>query len=102
MGLSMTEYLLEKGDTVIAAVRRPDAMKEHQAKYGDKILVVKVDVQKQEDVDAAFQKAAETFGRIDIVYNNAGYSAVGEVEAMPMDEGKTMFEVWLSSMTSFT
>jgi NAD(P)-dependent dehydrogenase (short-subunit alcohol dehydrogenase family) len=93
MGLSMTEYLLANGHSVVAAVRRPEAMKEHQAKYGAKILVVKVDVKNPEDIDAAFKEAEETFGRIDVVHNNAGYSAVGEVEAMPIDEGKTMFEV---------
>jgi NADP-dependent 3-hydroxy acid dehydrogenase YdfG len=94
MGLSVTQYLLSKGDAVIAAVRRLESMKELQAKYGvDKLLVVKVDVRHQEDVDAAFKKAEATFGHIDVVYNNAGYSAVGEVEAMPMSDGKDMFEV---------
>jgi NAD(P)-dependent dehydrogenase (short-subunit alcohol dehydrogenase family) len=93
MGLSVTEYLLAKGDAVVAAVRRPESMQEHQVKYGaDKLIVVKVDVRNQEDVDAAFKKAEATFGRIDVVYNNAGYSAVGEVEAMPMSDGKEMFE----------
>jgi NAD(P)-dependent dehydrogenase (short-subunit alcohol dehydrogenase family) len=93
MGLSVTEYLLEKGETVVAAVRKPESMKQHQAKYSaDKLLVVKVDVQSQDDVDAAFLKAEEAFGRVDVVYNNAGYSAVGEVEAMPMSDGKDMFE----------
>jgi NADP-dependent 3-hydroxy acid dehydrogenase YdfG len=69
-------------------------MKELQAKYGvDKFLIVKVDVRDQEDVDAAFKKAEVTFGRIDVVYNNAGYGSVGEVEAMPISDGKDMFEV---------
>ena len=94
MGLSVTEYLLATGDIVIAAVRRPESMKEHQLEYGaDRFLVVKVDVKNQEDIDAAFKKAEGTFGRIDVVYNNAGYSAVGEVEAMPMSDGHEMFEV---------
>ncbi|TDL15493.1 NAD(P)-binding protein [Rickenella mellea] len=93
MGLSVTEYLLAKGDAVIAAVRKPESMKDHQAKYGkDKLLVAKVNVQSQEDIDAAFEEARKTFGRIDVVYNNAGYSAVGEVEAMPMVDAKDMFE----------
>ena len=99
MGLSMTEYLLAKGDIVVAAVRRPESMKGHQVEYGaDKLLVVKVDVKNQEDIDAGFKKAEETFGRIDVVHNNAGYSAVGEVEGMPMLDGKEMFEVRVSTM----
>lgn len=94
MGLSVTEYLLNKGEIVVAAVRKPESMKAHQEKYGaEKLLVVKVNVQSQEDVDAAFTKVQETFGRIDVVYNNAGYSAVGEVEGMPMSDAKDMFEV---------
>jgi len=90
----LTEYLLARGDAVIAAVRKPESMKEYQTKYSaDKLLVVKVNVQNQEDVDAAFAKASTTFGRIDVVCNSAGYSAVGEVEAVPMSDGKDMFEV---------
>ena len=102
MGLSMTDYLLTKGDAVIAAVRNPESMKEYQAKYGaDRLLVVKVDVQKQEDVDAAFKEAEAKLGRIDVVYNNAGYSAVGEVEAMPLADGKDMFEVLIFEQSNF-
>jgi NADP-dependent 3-hydroxy acid dehydrogenase YdfG len=93
MGLSVTEYLLGEGHNVVAAVRKPESMGALKAKYGARILVVKVDVQSQEDVDAAYTQAKEHFGRIDVVYNNAGYSAVGEVEAVPMAEAKDMFEV---------
>ncbi|KAJ7779141.1 hypothetical protein B0H16DRAFT_1711495 [Mycena metata] len=88
MGLSVTEYLLSEGHTVVAAVRKPESMNTLKAKYGARILVVKVDVQHQEDVDSAFAQAEAVFGRIDVVYNNAGYSAVGEVEAMPMADAK--------------
>ncbi|KAJ7312986.1 hypothetical protein DFH08DRAFT_927083 [Mycena albidolilacea] len=92
MGLSVTEYLLAEGHNVVAAVRKPESMGALKAKYGARILVVKVNVQNQEDVDAAYTQAKEHFGRIDVVYNNAGYSAVGEVEAVPMAEAKDMFE----------
>ncbi|KAJ7687699.1 hypothetical protein B0H17DRAFT_1203412 [Mycena rosella] len=92
MGLSVTEYLLAEGHAVVAAVRKPESMNAHKDKYGPKILVVKVNVQSQEDVESAFAQAEAAFGRIDVVYNNAGYSAVGEVEAMPMEDAKDMFE----------
>ncbi|KAF7369265.1 putative NAD-P-binding protein [Mycena venus] len=94
MGLSVTEYLLAEGHNIVAAVRRPDSksMSTLKSKYGARVLVVKVDVQSQEDVDTAFAQAQAHFGQIDVVYNNAGYSAVGEVEAMPMADAKDMFE----------
>ncbi|KAJ7843049.1 hypothetical protein B0H14DRAFT_3109212 [Mycena olivaceomarginata] len=82
MGLSVTEYLLAEGHNIVAAVRKPESMGALKAKYGTRILVVKVNVQNQEDVDAAYTQAKEHFGRIDVVYNNAGYSAVGEAKDM--------------------
>ncbi|KAK7052070.1 putative NAD-P-binding protein [Favolaschia claudopus] len=92
MGLSVTEYLLAEGHNVVAAVRNPDSMNALKGKYEDRILVVKVNVQSKEEVDAGFAQAQKHFSRIDVVYNNAGYSAVGEVEAMPMADAKDMFE----------
>ncbi len=47
----------------------------------------------QYDIDAAFVQAKAAFGRIDIVFNNAGYVAVGENEAFPDDVARPFFEV---------
>jgi 3alpha(or 20beta)-hydroxysteroid dehydrogenase len=41
-------------------------------------VFVKADVTKEEQVKALMEKAAETFGRIDVVINNAGGGAVSE------------------------
>ena len=40
-----------------------------------------------------FAQAIEKFGRIDIVYNNAGYAALGEIEGTTDDVARAMFEV---------
>ena len=86
--------MLDNGDAVVAAVRKPESMKDYVAKYGaDKCHVVKLNVQSKEDIDAAFASAKDKFGRVDVVYNNAGYSAVGEIEAIPLEDARDMFEV---------
>lgn len=90
----MTEYLLENGHNVVAAVRKPESLQAHVDKYGaSRLLPVKVNVQQLSDVQDAFSKAKAQFGRVDVVYNNAGYSCVGEVEATPIEDGRGMFEV---------
>lgn len=48
---------------------------------------------KPADIDAAFVQAKAAFGRVDIVFNNAGYVAVGENEAFPDDVARPLFEV---------
>lgn len=90
----MTKYVLSQGGTVVATVRNAESLKSLQSLIEPaRLLVVKVDVKNPEDIDTAFDRAKSTFGRIDVVYNNAGYSAVGEVEATPVQDGKDMFEV---------
>lgn len=74
MGRTMTEHVLSKGDIAVATLRKPSALSDLTAKYGkDKLLVVKLDVTQLQDILDAFAKAKEVFGKIDVVYNNAGY-----------------------------
>lgn len=53
----------------------------------------KLDVTKIEDIEAAFTAAIRTFGRVDVVVNNAGYALTGEIEGIPEDDAKMQFEV---------
>lgn len=57
------------------------------------MLVVKLDVTKPAEIAAAFERAREVFGRIDVVLNNAGYGSLGEIEAQPDDVARGVFEV---------
>ena len=58
----------------------------------ERLLVLKVDVTKKEDVISAFVEAKKKFGRIDIVFNNAGYALGSVVESTPDDAARAIFE----------
>lgn len=45
------------------------------------------------DVTAIFTQAKETLGRVDVVFNGAGYSLVGEFEGVSEDDARKMFDV---------
>ncbi len=92
-GRCVTELALQKGDKVVATLRKPDALKELQENTpSEQLLVIKVDVTKEEDVTNAFVKAKDKFGRIDVVYNNAGYGMGSVVESAPDDVARDVFE----------
>lgn len=55
--------------------------------------MLKLDVTDKEAIKDTFAKAKATFGRIDVVFNNAGHSLVGEAEATPDDLARNVFEV---------
>ncbi|KAJ3554936.1 hypothetical protein NM688_g2847 [Phlebia brevispora] len=93
-GRSTAEYALAQGDIVVATLRKPEVLDDLKAQYSaDKLLVVKLDVSKPQEVRNAFQKAKDAFGRLDIVFNNAGYGVLAEVEGSADDTVRKMFEV---------
>ncbi|KAG0701141.1 hypothetical protein DFH29DRAFT_852855 [Suillus ampliporus] len=102
-GRCMTEYALGQGDNVVATLRKPEVLSDLVARYPvDKLLVLKVDVKKQEEIDEAFTRTREVFGRLDVVFNNAGYGLFTEVEGTPVDAAREMFETnfWGSTNVS--
>ena len=77
-GRAIAVTLAEEGCDVIAADIDVDGAVKTVASIealGRKSLAVKVDVTRQEEVDAMVKQAIDTFGRIDILVNNAGSSS---------------------------
>lgn len=60
---------------------------------GAKVALVAGDVAKEADVDACLRATQETFGRCDVLINNAAISAVGSVESLPLRLWQRSFEV---------
>lgn len=90
----MVTFALERGNSVVATARRTHPLDDLVARYpSTQLLVLRVDVTKPEDVKVAFSRAKEVFGRINIVYNNAGQCLVGEVESVPIETARTLLEV---------
>ncbi|TFK34713.1 NAD-P-binding protein [Crucibulum laeve] len=93
-GLYMARVALSHGDKVIATLRKPSVLDSLALEYPDsQLLILPLDVSKPDQIEAAFAKGKEAFGRIDVVYNNAGVLVLGEVEGTPDQAARDMFEV---------
>ena len=67
------------------------------AKYGTKTAAVKADVSKHGEVKALFQKVDRDFGRLDILFNNAGISTKGtRLHEMPLEDWNRVIGVNLN------
>ena len=83
--------LMREGYAVVLAGRRKDLLEATAAEgkaTGSSSLVVPTDVSDPESIRALFAKTKDTFGRLDLLFNNAGIGA----PPVPMEE--LPFEKW--------
>ncbi|MTD12932.1 SDR family NAD(P)-dependent oxidoreductase [Nakamurella sp. YIM 132087] len=92
-GRSIAEAALAAGDTVVAAVRRPDSMADLEQRYPGRVGVVALDVTDATRIPAAVQEVLAAHGRIDVLVNNAGRGLVGAVEETTDEELRGLMEL---------
>jgi len=88
IGRETSLHFARKGDRVVVAdFNEAGGLEtvEQIVKEGGEAIFVKVDVSKQEEVDALVDKAVEAYGRIDVMFNNAGIGGAGPVLDQNMD-----------------
>jgi len=76
--------LSRKGWKTILVGRRPDPLRETADMLETECVVAPGDISKPDDVDRIFKTALDAFGRLDLLFNNAGSFALGT----PIDEMK--------------
>ena len=91
-GRVWTEAALKRGDKVVATARKLESIADLKEKYGENVLTLELDVTKPEQVKTAVEQAHAHFGRLDIVFNNAGYSLVGSIEEASADDIRALYE----------
>lgn len=100
IGRAVAVKLQGAGYDVVLAGRRVVELEKtaHEvAPNGGKFLVVATDVSDQASVKAAFAKTQATFGRLDVLFNNAGTFAVGTpLEDIPLEAWKRVVDVNLT------
>src|SRR6516162_3971981 len=79
-GRELAELLLQRGNRVAATVRKPDALEDLVAKYGDRLWVGILDVTDAGAVRNVVNRAFAELQRIDVVVSNAGYALFGAAE----------------------
>ena len=85
IGRASAVALLNAGWHVVLAGRRGDALQQSIAEAGDtasRALAVPTDVREPDSVKALFEQTRQAFGRLDLLFNNAGCGT----PAMPLED----------------
>jgi NAD(P)-dependent dehydrogenase (short-subunit alcohol dehydrogenase family) len=100
IGRATALALLEDGYAVVLAGRRPEALQEtivQAAEAGSRALAVPTDVTDEESVRALFAAARQAFGRIDVLFNNAGVGAPAvPLQDLSYDDWRRVLDVNLT------
>jgi NAD(P)-dependent dehydrogenase (short-subunit alcohol dehydrogenase family) len=102
LGRAITEAALEAGHRVAATARRPEQLDDLAARYGDPLATIALDVTDYDAATRAVQQTVETFGRLDVVVNNAGYADLASVEDMTIDAFRAQIDTNLLGVVNVT
>ena len=101
VGKAATLALLAAGWQVALAGRRAEPLQEVVAESGapERCLVGPADVADEASVQALFAAVVQRFGRLDLLFNNAGVNAPGVLlEDLPLEQWKNVVDINLTGM----
>lgn len=96
LGEATARHLGAAGASLVLAARRGDRLESLAAEIrakGGKVEVVVADVSRRADVEALVQKAVASFGRIDVMINNAGLMAIAPMSEAKVEEWERMIDI---------
>jgi NAD(P)-dependent dehydrogenase (short-subunit alcohol dehydrogenase family) len=102
LGRALAEAVLHAGHKLVATARNPEHLSDFAARYGDQVRTVALDVTNEQAALDAIAVARETFGRLDVLANNAGYGDVCPIEDTSLAEFRAQIETNLFGVINVT
>ncbi|WP_405908889.1 MULTISPECIES: oxidoreductase [unclassified Streptomyces] len=102
LGRALAEAVLAAGHQLVATARKPEQLDDLVRRFGDRVRTVALDVTDPAAARAAVQQAVDSFGRLDVLVNNAGYADVASIEDVTEDAFRAQIDTNLHGVVNVT
>lgn len=99
-GRALVEDLLQRGDKVVATMRKTENISFHAS--SENLLILPLDVTDEMQSKEAAKKAVDYFGRIDVLVNNAGFGVMGAIEEITDIEARKTYDTNVFGLLNVT
>jgi len=101
LGKAMAEALAEAGSDIVIAdinMEAAEATAAELSRIGTRVTAMRCDVTNPDQAEQLSESVLETFGRIDVLINNAGIAKHVKIEDMKIEDWRTIMDVNLNSV----
>ncbi|RYP18880.1 hypothetical protein DL765_003668 [Monosporascus sp. GIB2] len=100
IGQALAQLIVKTPNRLVATARKLDSLS--SIPTSDRVLKLELDVTSITSIEAALRATLETFGRVDVVVNNAGYTLVGHTEGATEEEARALMDTNFWGMVDVT
>ena len=93
IGLATARRFIADGAQVVVTGRNLEALDGAVAELGDRATGIQGDVANLEDLDRLFAQVRDQFGRVDVLFANAGIAPLGPFEAVTEEHFDALFNI---------
>ena len=98
IGRAIAESLVIQGAAVTLLDLNGEQVAQTAAELGDLVIACQADVSKPEQFQAAIERTSNTFGRLDILVNNAAIISTTTVDELSLQEWERVLKINLTSV----
>jgi NAD(P)-dependent dehydrogenase (short-subunit alcohol dehydrogenase family) len=92
LGRNLAQAVLDSGHRLVATARKVEQLTDFKVKYQDRVRIVAVDVTDPAAARQAVDTAVASFGRLDVLVNNAGYGNFASIEDVTDEDFRAQLE----------